>query len=89
MDVPDLRGRGYAVSSSVAETALARKFKHPKGLRSHYTFRTGAKEMIPRKERLATYQFLLTKLCSPDLSPDDRPMLLSWANDALKETLKR
>ena len=42
MAVPDLRRRGHAVSSSVAETALDRKLKHPKDLRCHYTFRTGA-----------------------------------------------
>jgi hypothetical protein len=47
------------------------------------------KEIIPRKERLATYQFLLTRLGSPGLSPDARGMLLSLANDAFKETLKR
>lgn len=48
------------------------------------------REMIPRKERLATYTFLLERLRSFDSLPDeDRKDLLALANDALKETLKR
>ena len=48
------------------------------------------REMVPRKERLATYQFLLARLRSLDaLSAADQNNLLSLAHDALKETIKR
>ena len=32
---------GYAMASALTETALARKLKHPKGLKYRYTFRIG------------------------------------------------
>src|SRR5712691_7570981 len=35
-------GRGYVMLSPLTEIALARKFKHPKGIKCHYTFRIGA-----------------------------------------------
>ncbi len=38
-DIPRVAGRRYVVMSALTETALARKFNHPKGLRCHYTFR--------------------------------------------------
>jgi hypothetical protein len=48
------------------------------------------REIVPRKERLATYSFLLERLRLLDsLSSRDQADLLSLANDALKETLKR
>jgi len=48
------------------------------------------REIVPRKERLATYSFLLERFRSFDsLTDEDRVTLLSLANDALKETLKR
>ena len=40
--IPGVGGCAYGVRSSPAETALAHKFKHPKGLRCHHTFRIGA-----------------------------------------------
>lgn len=48
------------------------------------------RETVPRKERLATYQFLLVQLRSFDtLCAADQNALLLLANDALKETIKR
>jgi hypothetical protein len=48
------------------------------------------REIVPRKERLATYSFLLERLRLLDSLPTgDQADLLSLANDALKETLKR
>jgi len=48
------------------------------------------REMVPRKERLATYRFLLDQFQSFEtLSSEDKSALLSMANDALKETIKR
>ena len=48
------------------------------------------REMGSRKERLATYTFLLERFQSFDsLTNEDRATLMSLANDALKETLKR
>ena len=48
------------------------------------------REIVPRKELLATYSFLLDRFRLLDsLSTQDRSDLLSLANDALKETLKR
>ena len=47
------------------------------------------REIIPRKERLATYRFLLASLSSPIGSKAQQTTLLSLATDALKETLKR
>lgn len=43
VDTSGVAGRGYVGLPALAETALARKFKHPKGLRWHYTFRIGAR----------------------------------------------
>jgi hypothetical protein len=48
------------------------------------------REIVPRKERLATYSFLLERFRLLDsLSSQDQADLVSLANDALKETLKR
>ncbi|MDR3772903.1 MAG: hypothetical protein P4L26_06120 [Terracidiphilus sp.] len=48
------------------------------------------REMVPRKERLATYRFLLDQFKSFErLSADDQSKLLSMATDALGETWKR
>lgn len=48
------------------------------------------REMGPRKERLATYRFMLERLRILDhLSAEDQTALLTMANDALKETMKR
>lgn len=42
LSVRGVSGRRYALPRSLTEPALARKFKHPKGLRCHYTFGTEA-----------------------------------------------
>src|ERR1017187_8526673 len=42
VDIPGVDGGGYAVPRSIAEIALACKFKHPKGLKWHHTFRIRA-----------------------------------------------
>jgi len=48
------------------------------------------REMVPRKERLATYQFLVEKLKSLDgLSSEEQGQVLTLANEAIKETWKR
>ncbi len=48
------------------------------------------REMGPRKERLATYRYMLDRFRLFDhLSAEDQTALLSMANDALKETIKR
>lgn len=46
VDIPGVDGGGCAVPNSLAETALARKFKHPKGLKCHHTFRIGAHHFL-------------------------------------------
>ena len=48
------------------------------------------REIVPRKERLATYKYLLNRFMSfESLNKDEQLALLSLANEALKETLKR
>jgi hypothetical protein len=46
---PAVAGSEYAAPSCVAETAPSRKFKDPKGLRHHHTFRIGATKNSSRK----------------------------------------
>lgn len=41
-DIAGDAGRGSMMVSALTETALACKFKHPKRLKRHYTFRIGA-----------------------------------------------
>ena len=41
-DIAGDAGRGYVMLSAFTETVLARKFKHPKRFKCHYTFRRGA-----------------------------------------------
>jgi len=43
--MPGEAGPEYAVSCASMETAPARKFKHPQGLKRDYTFRRGAPSM--------------------------------------------
>jgi len=40
-DIGKETGRGQVMLSALTEAALARKLKHPKGLKHHYTFRIG------------------------------------------------
>ena len=48
------------------------------------------REMGSKKERLATYRFMLDRFRLFDhLSAEDQASLLTMANDALKETIKR
>ena len=42
VDISGVAGRGYVVLDALAETALARKCRHPKDLRCHCTFGIGA-----------------------------------------------
>ena len=43
-DIAGDAGIGYVMLSALTEIALARKFKHPKGFKCHYTFRIGARK---------------------------------------------
>ena len=65
-DIAGHAGRGRVVLSALTATALARKCKHPKGLKCHYTF--GIRALYPNGIRLLGRRTLRQSLKSPSHS---------------------